>query len=120
ALRFLDVERSVEARDSAIRYFDAARSFLAPKQLRLVAMGGLSGTGKTTLATRIAPAIGAAPGAVHLRSDVERKRLLGVAELARLPASAYTLAVTEQVFGALREQARIILEAGHSVVVDAV
>ena len=120
ALRFLDVERSAAARESAVRYFDAARSFLAPPPPHLIAIGGLSGSGKTTLARELAPALGPAPGAVHLRSDIERKRLLGVAELTRLPTSAYTLAVTERVFAALREEAGIALRAGHSVIVDAV
>ena len=96
------------------------RAFLAPAPLRLIAIGGLSGTGKTTLAARLAPILGRAPGAVHLRSDIERKRLLGVPELARLPESAYALEVTERVFAALRAQAKIALQAGHSVIVDAV
>jgi hypothetical protein len=120
ALRFLDVGRSTEARDSAVRYFDAAGSFLVAVRPRLIAIGGLSGSGKTTLARELAPMLGAAPGAVHLRSDIERKRLLGAAELERLPASAYALPVTEQVFADLREQAAIALRAGHSVIVDAV
>jgi aminoglycoside phosphotransferase family enzyme/predicted kinase len=120
ALRFLDVERSAAARESAVRYFDAARSFLSPTPRHLIAIGGLSGSGKTTLAREVAPALGRAPGAVHLRSDIERKRFLGAAELARLPASAYTPAITERVFAALREEAEIALRAGHSVVVDAV
>src|SRR5258708_2765260 len=70
ALNYLDVGRSAEARDSAIRYFQAARDFLAPAPLRLVAIGGLSGTGKTTLATRLAPGPARAPGAVHRRSGI--------------------------------------------------
>ena len=120
ALRFFDVDGSVRGRDSAIRYFAAARAFLAPAPPRLVAIGGLSGTGKTTLAAHLAPMLGRAPGAVHLRSDIERKRLLGVPELARLPASAYTLAVTERVFAAFRAEAKMALQAGQSVIVDAV
>src|SRR5262249_28803558 len=80
ALRFRDVDPSAEARDSAVRYFEAARGFLAPAPARLVAIGGLSGTGKTTLAALLAGAIGRPPGAVHLRSDIERKRLIGVPE----------------------------------------
>jgi uncharacterized protein len=120
ALRFLDVERSAEVRDSAVGYFDAALSFLAPAPLHLVAIGGLSGTGKTTLARLVGPALGRAPGAVHLRSDIERKRLFGVPELARLPASAYAPDVTKRVFATLREQAEIALRAGQSVIVDAV
>src|SRR6202011_897910 len=63
---------------------------------------------------------GRAPGAVHFRSDIERKRLLGVTKLVRLPESAYALDVTERVFATLREQAEIALRAGQSVIVDAV
>ena len=55
-----------------------------------------------------------------LRSDIERKRLLGVTELVRLPESAYAPDVTERVFATLREQAEIALRAGQSVIVDAV
>ena len=54
-----------------------------------MAVGGLSGTGKSTLAAALANAIGRAPGAVHLRSDIERKRLCTVDEYERLPAEAY-------------------------------
>ena len=60
-------------------YFDLARAFLAPVPARLVAIGGLSGSGKSAVARAIAPEIGAFPGAVIVRSDVERKRLFGVA-----------------------------------------
>ena len=120
ALRYLDVERSEAGKREVLRYFDAAESFLAAAPVKLVAIGGLSGTGKSTLATRIAPSLGRAPGAVHLRSDIERKRIFRVAETARLPDEAYRLEITERVFGALREQAGTALRAGHSVVVDAV
>jgi len=86
----------------------------------LVAVGGLSGTGKTSLARRLAPDLGAAPGALHLRSDVLRKRLFGVAELSRLPQAAYNPAMTVRVYGEILERAREALGAGHSVIVDAV
>jgi aminoglycoside phosphotransferase family enzyme/predicted kinase len=119
-LRYLSVGHAAEARDSAIRYFDAARGFLAPATLRLVAVGGLSGTGKSTLAGLLAAGIGRAPGAVHLRSDIERKRFLGVGELTRLPDAAYAPEVTARVFATLREHAETALRAGQSVIVDAV
>ncbi|PZQ81329.1 MAG: aminoglycoside phosphotransferase [Ancylobacter novellus] len=76
----------------ACAYLDLAEAALAPSPALLVGIGGLSGTGKSTLAARLAPEIGPIPGAVHLRSDVERKRLAGAA----------------------------ILAAGHGVVVDGV
>ena len=104
----------------ARRYFDEAARFLAPQDRRLVAVGGLSGTGKTTLAGRLAPRFGAAPGAVHLRSDIERKRLASVGETERLPQSSYTPHASEAVYAALLRKAGAALAAGRSVIVDAV
>ncbi|HET7211882.1 MAG TPA: AAA family ATPase, partial [Methyloceanibacter sp.] len=60
------------------------------------------------------------PGAVHVRSDVERKRLFGVAPLERLPPDAYTLEVTKRVYAMCRKRALLALEGGQSVIVDAV
>ena len=44
----------------------------------LIAIGGLSGTGKSSLARELAPHVAPAPGALLLRSDVERKSFLGL------------------------------------------
>lgn len=95
-------------------------AFLAPPPPRLVAIGGLSGTGKSTIARHLAPGLGAAPGAVVLRSDVLRKRLAGVAATTRLDPAAYTAQAAAQVYAALMEAARRIAQAGHAVIVDAV
>ena len=102
------------------RYFDVAERCLRPAPLRLAAVGGLSGAGKSTLGKRLACRLGRAPGAVHLRSDVERKALANVAETERLPPEAYAPAVTDEVYARLRRKARRALGAGQSVVVDAV
>ena len=97
---------------NALTYLDAA-----PAQL--IAVGGLSGTGKTVLATALAPQIGAAPGAVHLRSDLERKALFGVSPLTNLPQSAYGPGVNARVYDIMRDKARGGLSGGHCVIVDA-
>jgi predicted kinase len=107
-------------KDAARSYFDLARRLIAPPAPILVAVGGLSGTGKSALARVLAPDLGAAPGAVVLRSDVERKALFGCSETEPLPQSAYTAAVTAKVYETLAEKARRIVTAGHSVVIDAV
>ncbi len=107
-------------RQEALDYLAAAERYLTPPPPRLLAVGGLSGTGKTTLARGLAPALGAAPGAVVLRSDQIRKRLAGVGETERLPASAYTPTASAEVYGELARQAAGLLAAGHAVVVDAV
>lgn len=120
AIRFRDVDRKPTTRGEALRYFEAARALLRPADPVLVGVGGLSGTGKTAVSTRIAPFIGRPPGAVHLRSDIERKRVLGVGELERLPAEGYTQEITARVFANLRAMAETALRAGHGTVVDAV
>ncbi len=98
---------------------DYAMAALAPPPPRLVAVGGLQGTGKSTLARALAPLLGAAPGALVLRSDELRKRLAGVAPEQRLPAESYTAEASAAVFAELGAQARLALAAGHGVVADA-
>ncbi len=107
-------------RTEAMAYFRRALDYLTPAPARLVAVGGLSGTGKTSLARALAPNLGRAPGALHLRSDVLRKQLAGVSELERLPESAYSKEASSAVYAALCEQAAAGLAGGQAVVVDAV
>ncbi len=109
-----------EAERSARDYFALAQKLIAPPPPHLVAIGGLSGTGKSRLARALAPKLDPAPGAIWLRSDVERKALFGLAETERLPQEAYTPAVTQRVYAALAGKARRILAAGHSAIADAV
>ena len=105
-------EMAAEAR----RYLALAAQFLRPRSCRLVGIGGLSGTGKSTLAAALAPSLGARV----LRSDVIRKHLFGVAPETRLPADAYTTEVSCRVYETLRRQAADTLAAGYSVIIDAV
>ncbi|MGN6461923.1 MAG: AAA family ATPase [Pseudolabrys sp.] len=116
---------SAHARDPEIaaqakHYFRLACDFIAPRKPALIAVGGLSGTGKSLLARALCAEIGPAPGAVLLRSDVARKNLSAVPETQRLPATAYTQKITRRVYDGLLEQAGRVLAAGHSVLVDAV
>lgn len=109
------------ARDAAAqKYCRLACGLIAPAPPVLVAIGGLSGTGKSAAARALAPDIAPAPGAVVLRTDVLRKALSGVDEQTRLPAGAYTEAVTARVYAELAARTRRALAAGHSVVADAV
>ncbi len=101
-------------------YLGFAHRLLRPIQHRLIAIGGVSGTGKSTLAAALAPELGLRPGARLLRSDVTRKLLLGVAPEARLPGQAYVRDVSRRVYEALCRKAAIGLSAGYSVIIDAV
>ncbi|NYT64220.1 AAA family ATPase [Alcaligenaceae bacterium] len=87
---------------------------------RLVAIGGLSGTGKSTIAVAVASRIGPAPGARVLASDRIRKHLYGVQAEVRLHAEAYYPKVSEQVYGLLAQNAQAVLVNGHAVLIDAV
>jgi aminoglycoside phosphotransferase family enzyme/predicted kinase len=104
----------------AKRYFALARCLIEPAAPALIAVGGLSGTGKSLLARALAPELGPAPGAVVLRSDVERKLLFGRDEHAKLPPEAYAPAVTARVYAAIADKARRAVAAGHCAIVDAV
>jgi uncharacterized protein len=105
---------------SAVRYFKFALEFLKPPPPTLLAVGGLSGTGKTVLARAIAPVLNPMPGAVVLRSDVERKQLFEVNETEPLPKKAYSTAVTKRVYSSLAQKAERIISAGQSAIIDAV
>ena len=104
----------------ATRYLEFAGRLLDRTPARLIALGGRSGTGKSSLARALAPDFGAAPGAIILRSDVIRKRLHGRQLDQRLPEEAYAPEVSERVFEALALRARGILRAGYTVICDAV
>ena len=104
---------------SAATYLAYARTLTAPQARALLITHGLSGTGKTTLARTIAAAL----PAVCLRSDVERKRLHGLAALAPSGsaggAGLYAESATVATYERLAELARLVLRAGHPVIVDA-
>ena len=105
---------------SARAYFELAHHTIRPPAPKLVAVGGLSGTGKSVLARALSPGVGPLPGAVVLRTDVLRKQRFQVAETDNLPASAYRPEITEQIYEILAQRTLRIISQGHSVVVDAV
>ena len=102
------------------KYFEFALRYLKTAPPALICVGGLSGTGKTSVSRQLAPTLGNAPGALHLRSDIERKLFFGVSETHRLEERCYTKQVTEIIYRRLLHKAQIALLSGTSVVVDAV
>ncbi|MGH7042084.1 MAG: AAA family ATPase [Acetobacteraceae bacterium] len=105
--------------DAAAAYLDAATAYLRPEPPVVVAIGGLQGTGKSTLARMLAPEVGRAPGALLLRSDEIRKRLHRVTPETRLPAAAYSEAASRLVFRVLAAATREAAAAGQAVIADA-
>jgi uncharacterized protein len=111
-------QRQLQA--NARKYLDLAIRLLRTPSPVIVAIGGLSGSGKSTVAAALAPSIGAVPGAVLLRSDEIRKRLCHAAPLTKLGPAGYTPEVSARVYEALTAAAASIAASGHSVIADAV
>jgi hypothetical protein len=88
----------------------------APRPV-LVLMHGVSGSGKSHHAIPLADGL----GAVHLRSDVERKRLFGLDPLTRggVDEGLYTPEATTRTYAHLAAITEELLDAGLSVIVDA-
>ncbi|HEY0327673.1 MAG TPA: AAA family ATPase, partial [Rhodopseudomonas sp.] len=105
---------------SAHVYFKLARQLIRPPAATLIAVGGLSGTGKSALSSALAPNILPQPGAIVLRTDVLRKQQFEADEADRLPESAYQLDITRKIYEILAQRASRIISRGHSVIVDAV
>ncbi|HUT50460.1 MAG TPA: AAA family ATPase [Alphaproteobacteria bacterium] len=106
--------------EEARAYLALGNALIDPPPPRLVAIGGLPGSGKTTIARALAPALLPVPGAVVLRSDVIRKTLAGVDPLTPLGPEGYSATMTARTYETLRRRAETALAAGHSVVADAV
>lgn len=107
------------AHDSAHRHLRLAHEHLLRGRVRLGMVGGLPGTGKTTVATRLAAEV----DAVLISSDVVRRELLGAGVITGggtgFGEGLYSAQNKAVVYGALLERANMHLLAGRSVVLDA-
>ncbi len=115
-----DPAAAAAANAESDRYLALAERLLVDRRPLLVATSGVSGSGKTTVTGEVAAAL----GGVRLRSDVERKRIAGMAATDRprdavQEAALYSSESTRRTYARLAALARLILAAGTSVVVDA-
>lgn len=112
-------EARTEARTEARRLLTMAEDHLRTARVRLVAVGGLPASGKTTLST----ALGEQMSWPVIHSDLVRKRLAGVPPSTDMSAplrqGIYDAAHTEATYGVMLDEARHHLERGTSVVLDA-
>lgn len=109
----------IDLRNGMRDYAKLFEALIAPADARFIAIGGMSGTGKTTVARALAADIGAAPGAIHLRSDVERKAMFRAPLTSPLARSCYTETASQMVYERICAKAGQILKSGHSVILDA-
>lgn len=100
-------------------YLTLAETLLSPPPARLVAIGGLSGAGKSSVARGVAPSLPGCNGARVLSADMLRKRNAGLRPEDRLEPSHYTPERREAVYADLTSRAGAALAAGTSVVADA-
>jgi aminoglycoside phosphotransferase family enzyme/predicted kinase len=100
-------------------YADLAERYTMPPRAGLFITHGVSGSGKTTTGSELVEGL----GLIRLRSDVERKRLAGLAPLDRATAppgeGLYGPEADARCYARLLELAGVIAEAGHTVLVDA-
>jgi aminoglycoside phosphotransferase family enzyme/cytidylate kinase len=85
----------------------------------VVAIGGLSGVGKTAVARALAARLPGPFGARILRTDVLRKQQLGLRETEKAPLETYTPPMRAKIYVALIARAKAALAHGASVIVDA-
>ena len=112
-------EEAAATRSDFARYLDLALSYTRTRRRHLLIACGLPGSGKSRLSYRLREAL----PLIHLRSDVERKRLFGLGELARTTSSIdrgiYFPRATDWTYERLHRLADDILASGYDVLVDA-
>ncbi len=100
-------------------YLRLAVSLAREDGARLAITHGLPGSGKSFVAQDLSEAA----GALCARSDVERKRLFGIApqesSRGRVPGGIYGEGTTERTYARLLDIARLGLKAGWPVLIDA-
>jgi hypothetical protein len=102
-----------------LRYLKLARTGRTGPRPRLFITHGVSGSGKTWLGNVLREHM----PVIQIRSDVERKRLFGLAPEERpgvaLAAELYGSGATQRTYRRLLDLAALILDSGYSVLVDA-
>ena len=115
----ISAEARNEIRGHYRQYLRLAEHYTHTTPTPLIITHGLSGSGKTT----VSDALLESSGAIRIRSDVERKRLFGLAPEARsgsgIAADLYSPVASIHTYQRLAEITRTVISAGFPVIVDA-
>lgn len=94
-------------------HLDYSYQVLKPKKHLRIAIGGISGSGKSTVSSLLAKKLNCVP----IRSDAIRKHLIGIDPYSKAPESAYSKEINEKVYEGLKE--RELLAGNYSTILDA-
>ena len=115
----ITARKRVGAQDAFRKYLATACNCLTRTSPALIITHGLPGSGKTTFSQMALERF----GAIRVRSDVERKRLFGLAPLERSGSSVkdeiYGEEATTRTYDMLHSIAYGLLTAGYRVIIDA-
>lgn len=116
--------RDSEPHGEAMAYLAQAEQLVAPRTPRLIITHGLAGCGKTFASNALLQGDDpACARMLRLRSDVERRRLFGLRRNQRsgsgVDAGIYDAGAHQRTYTHLQDTARMLLQAGWSVIVDA-
>jgi len=107
------------AKERASAYFELAEGYLTGHRPGLILMAGVSGSGKSTVASDLAQAL----GGVTVRSDAVRKSIAGLSRndrgTAGLNRGIYAPEMTERTYDGLLERAGPVIESGRWAILDA-
>ncbi|HEY9852235.1 MAG TPA: AAA family ATPase [Leptolyngbyaceae cyanobacterium] len=104
-----------KALETATHYYKLAWQYTKPRQGKLIMMSGVSGSGKSTVAKKLAREI----GAIHIRSDAARKHLAGIPLHEKGGQNLYSAEMTQKTYGRLLELGITLASAGYPVILDA-
>jgi aminoglycoside phosphotransferase family enzyme/gluconate kinase len=115
----MEENKRIVLMDEMIKYVDLALSYTEIKDQFLAITHGFSGSGKSTCALMMVEMY----GAVRIRSDVERMRMFNIVEKSDkttgLQQGIYTADITRITYSRLLELAKIVIDSGSPVVLDA-
>ncbi len=115
-----DESQKAQFADQARANFKASCQYLKHEQPIALAIGGYSGSGKSTIAAHVATKITPSPGALRIRSDEIRRQLIDWDDYSPMPQSAYTPEISQTVYAKMIQIAKTAIGFGQSVILDAV
>jgi aminoglycoside phosphotransferase family enzyme/predicted kinase len=104
-----------QALETAKSYYHLAWKYTQLSQGKLILMSGLSGSGKTTIAKKLAPQL----NAIIMRSDAVRKHLAGVPLNQQANEEIYSSDWSEKTYHKLLELGLLLAKQGFTVILDA-